>query len=118
MTAATPGLRSASAARRSGDDYQDLVAWCWALRAILPGSTVEHFGVEAPGAGNVDDVVLTKATPPHEYLQVKYAVDASSPVNTEWLIAPVGAGGRSLLQRFHGSWQELRKSGLSPSMQL
>src|SRR6266508_4519852 len=50
--------RSASGARLAGDDYQHLVAWCWTLRALLPGRAIAAIEVEAPDAGNVDDVVL------------------------------------------------------------
>lgn len=102
--------RGASGARIAGDDYQHLVAWCWTLRALLPGYQIAAIEVEAPDAGNVDDVVLVHQTPPHHYLQVKFAVDATSPVNTAWLTCPTRSGGPSLLQRFHASWQRLRAS--------
>jgi hypothetical protein len=110
--------RSASGARLGGDDYQHLVAWCWALRALLPGSEVRAVEVEAPDAGNVDDVVLWHETPPHHYLQTKYAVDATSPVNTQWLTRPSPSGGLSLLQRFHASWRRLRYGDVEPVLWL
>ena len=34
--------------------------------------------------GNVDDVVLYRRFPPHTYTQVKYTVDSSTPVNTDY----------------------------------
>lgn len=110
--------RSASGARLAGDDYQHLVAWCWALRALLPGSQVHAVEVEAPDAGNVDDVLLWHETPPHHYLQTKYAVDAARPVNTRWLTRPSPSGGPSLLQRFHASWRRLREGGVEPVLWL
>jgi hypothetical protein len=110
--------RSPSGARLAGDDYQHLVTWCWTLRALLPGSGVVEIEVEAPDAGNVDDVVLVRQTPPHDYLQAKYAVDAASPVNSNWLTRPSPSGGPSLLQRFHASWQRLRTNGAAPTMWL
>jgi hypothetical protein len=112
--------RSASGARLAGDDYQHLVAWCWALRALLPGGRIAAIEIEAPDAGNVDDVVLVHHAPPHHYLQVKFAVDATSPVSTAWLTRPAPSGGRSLLQRFHASWQRLRADagGIDPVMWL
>jgi SMODS-associated and fused to various effectors sensor domain len=112
--------RSASGARLAGDDYQHLVAWCWALRALLPGGRIAVIEIEAPDAGNVDDVVLMHQTPPHHYLQVKFAVDATSPVNTAWLTRPAPSGGPSLLQRFHASWLRLRANagGVDPVMWL
>jgi SMODS-associated and fused to various effectors sensor domain len=103
--------RSASGARIAGDDYQHLVAWCWTLRALLPGQRVVAIEVEAPDVGNVDDVVLVHQTPPHHYLQAKYAVDATRPVNSTWLTRPASSGGPSLLQRFHASWRRLRAAG-------
>jgi SMODS-associated and fused to various effectors sensor domain len=112
------GRRSPSAARLAGDDYQHLVAWSWALRALLPGSDVAAVEVEAPDTGNVDDVVLWQNTPPHQYLQAKYAVDARSPVNTGWLTRRSPSGGPSLLQRFHASWQRLRVDGPEPDLWL
>lgn len=99
--------RSRSGARILGDDYQHLVAWCWALRAILPNSLVETLAVEAIDAGAVDDVVLIKSVPPHEYLQVKGSVDASTPVSTAWLLEIQGRSGKSLLKRFYESWIHL-----------
>ncbi len=112
--------RSASGARLAGDDYQHLVAWCWTLRALLPGRAIAAIEVEAPDAGNVDDVVLEHQKPPHHYLQVKFAVDATSPVNTAWLTRPTPSDGPSLLQRFHASWQRLRADagGVEPVMWL
>jgi hypothetical protein len=112
------GRRSPSGARLAGDDYQHLVAWCWALRALLPGSDVAALEVEAHDTGNVDDVVLWQNSPPHQYLQAKYAVDARSPVNTGWLTRRSPSGGPSLLQRFHGSWQRLRVDGTEPDLWL
>jgi hypothetical protein len=112
------GGRSASGARLAGDDYQHLIAWSWALRALLPGGEVRALEVEAPDAGNVDDVVLWHDTPPHHYLQTKYAVDARSPINTRWLTQPSPSGGPSLLQRFHASWQRLRAGGVEPALWL
>jgi len=112
--------RSASGARIAGDDYQHLVAWGWTLRALLPGHQIAAIEFEAPDVGNVDDVVLVHQTPPHHYLQVKFAVDATSPVNTAWLTRPASSGGPSLLQRFHASWRRLRADalGVEPVMWL
>jgi hypothetical protein len=86
---------------------------------LLPGHQVTAVEVEAPNVGSVDDVVLIHQTPPHHYLQVKFAVDATSPVNTAWM-THASSGGRSLLQRFYASWQRLRgdAGGVEPVMWL
>jgi hypothetical protein len=85
------GMPRPTGVRIAGDRYQWLHAWRLCMRALneqrthnapSPGIAV---GVEADDAGNVDDVVYYRAAPPHDYAQVKYAVDASSPVNLEYL---------------------------------
>ncbi len=110
--------RAASGARIAGDQYQHLIAWCHALHALQPDSTAASLAVEAIDAAAVDDVVIRRHTPPHTYVQVKYAVDATTAVNTDYLLTPTRQGGTSLLQRFHTSWQTLRSNGREPDMQL
>lgn len=73
--------------------------------------------VEAPDAGNVDDVVVERRVTPSTYTQVKHGVDAATPVGTAWLTATPG-GRRSLLMRFHDSWRSLSSGGREPEMQL
>ncbi len=55
-------------------------------------------GVEVDGAGNLDDVVLHRSTPPHTDGQVEYTVDATSPVNGTYLLEPSKSGGPSILR--------------------
>lgn len=83
-------LPSPTGVRIAGDEYQWLHAWRACLQILHdqvngsgnPGASV---GVEEPGAGNGDDVVIHRAAPPHAYCQVKYTVDASTPVNLHYL---------------------------------
>jgi hypothetical protein len=109
--------RSASGAREAGDDYQHLVAWNRALRSLLPGRRMIAIELEAIGAGNVDDVVVRYDQPPHEFTQVRFAVDASTPLNSSYLLQTAAPGGTSMLQKFHASWRQLRGE-TEPRMQL
>src|SRR5262249_3132348 len=75
--------------------------------------------VEALSAGNVDDVVVRRTSGPDEYTQVKYSVDASNQVSSEWFTtrAP-GAGSKSPLERFMASWHLLKSNGKVPDLLL
>jgi hypothetical protein len=83
-------MPSPTGVRIAGDEYQWLHVWRACLQilhdrvngAVNPGASV---GVEEQGVGNGDDVVIHRATPPHSYCQVKYTVDASTPVNLDYL---------------------------------
>lgn len=110
--------RTRSAVRIAGDDYQHLVAWNEALEALRPGSDVTSITVEQPDAGNVDDVVLRRRTSPHRYIQVKHAVDATSPVGHEWLTTRPKPGASSLLEKFHRSWLLLTTDTNQPELLL
>lgn len=84
-------MPSATGVRIAGDRYQWLVAWRACLQLLhehatgRAGNRLVAVGVEARDAGNADDVVLYRSSPPHSYMQVKYAVDASSPLNLDYL---------------------------------
>jgi hypothetical protein len=110
---------SASGARIQGDDYQHLYAWWQALRLLTPGTDVTQIEVEALSAGNVDDVVVRRTSGPDEYTQVKYSVDASKPLSSEWFTTRgTGAGAKSPLERFIASWQQLKTKGTLPDLLL
>jgi hypothetical protein len=74
---------------------------------LLPGKRVLSVGLEALAVGNVDDVVVRYDQPPHEFTQIRYAVDAATPLNTEYLTTAAAPGGTSMLQKFHASWRLL-----------
>ncbi|MEV8266230.1 SAVED domain-containing protein [Microbacterium sp. NPDC076911] len=84
-------MPSATGVRIAGDDYQWLAVWRACLQLLhehevdYGGNRLISIGVEARGAGNADDVVLRRESPPHTFTQVKYAVDASSPLNIDYL---------------------------------
>jgi hypothetical protein len=84
-------MPSATGVRIAGDRYQWGHVWRLCLQllyeqrsrsAITP---IVAVGVEVSGAGNVDDVVAYREAPPHQYSQVKYAVDGRTPVSLEYL---------------------------------
>lgn len=107
--------RPASGVRIAGDDYQHLVTWNELLHALLPTSTATHITVEAPDAGNLDDIVVEHHIDETVYTQVKHAVDATTPVGHAYLLRS-GTGTnersrRSLLARFRDSWVDLRERG-------
>ena len=112
-------VTSASGARFQGDDYQHLYAWWQALRLLTPRTDVTRIEVEALSAGNVDDVVVRRTSGPDEYTQVKYSVDASRPVSSEWFTTRgPGAGSKSPLERFMASWHLLKSKGTAPDLLL
>jgi hypothetical protein len=112
------GPPSASGVRIAGDDYQHLLAWSGTLRALLPGSDVIAFELEAPGVGNVDDIVLRRAVRPSEYCQVKWTVDASTPVNAAYLLDPPAGSSTPPLARFLASYRRLRTDDAMPELYL
>lgn len=99
--------------RIAGDHYQWLHAWSGCLRMLAdadnpPLNPVVTVGVEVDEVGNLDDVVLVRQQPPHSYAQVKYAVDATTPMNTAFLTKPSPSGGPSVLQKIAKAWTGLR----------
>ncbi|MFG1626211.1 SAVED domain-containing protein [Kribbella sp. NPDC049227] len=67
-----------------------------------PGTGV---GVEADDAGNLDDVIYYRVAPPNDYAQVKYAVDARTPVNLEYLTS------NDLLKKLVTSHRHVARNG-------
>ncbi len=85
------GMPSASGVRIAGDDYQWLHAWRYCMEMLYETITghssnpVVAVGVEEPGVGNGDDVVLYRQHPPNTYVQVKYAVDHRTALGLDYL---------------------------------
>ncbi len=105
-----------TAVRITGDHYQWLHAWTGCLRMLHDAETradnpIVEVGVEVDRVGNVDDIVLFRLRPPHSWAQVKYAVDAASPIGTAWLTAPSPAGGASVLAKLVAAHAGLREAG-------
>ncbi|MET9904630.1 SAVED domain-containing protein [Streptomyces sp. NPDC006446] len=107
---------SSTGVRIAGDRYQWLVAWQGCVTAVRDAALhapnpVVAVGVEVDGVGNVDDVVLYRKTPPHTYMQVKYAADSSTPVNEDYLLKLSDQGGPSILRKLAQAWQQLTEDG-------
>lgn len=109
--------RSASGAREGGDDFQHLVAWNRILRALPEQRGLVSVEVEALGVGNVDDVVIRSSTVPHEFTQVRYGVDLTTPIDIDYLLTSKEKG-TSLLTKFRDSWRDLGGAGDRPRLQL
>jgi hypothetical protein len=107
---------SRTGVRVAGDMYQWLVAWQGCVtalqdRARQKTNPVVGVGVEVDDAGNLDDVVLYRTGAPDSYYQVKYAVDATTLVNTEYLLAPSRSNGPSILAKIAAAWRNLTVDG-------
>lgn len=107
---------SPTGVRIAGDRYQWLVAWNACLAVLRDAATGAQnpaisVGIEVDDAGNLDDVVIRRRRPPHSYAQVKYAVNSTTPVGTEYLTAPSKTGGPSILQKIADAWRKLAGQG-------
>ncbi|HEY3407081.1 MAG TPA: SAVED domain-containing protein [Propionicimonas sp.] len=111
-------MPSASGVRIAGDDYQWLHAWRSCLEALhenLTGNAANPLvavGVEEPGVGNGDDVVLHRTQPPNNYTQVKYAVDNRTAVNLDYLTTS------GILRKMHETYTRLTADGAPAEMRL
>ncbi len=115
-----PAGRARTASQISGYYYQHLVAWNEALNALRPSSGAIGVTVEHPEAGNVDDIVIHRRDGPDSFIQVKHAVDATTPVGHKWLTAKrtKSMTSLSLLQKLHRSWHDLAEQGDRPELRL
>ena len=71
--------RTRTATRRSGDDYQDLVAAKAMLSFLKHPSLFRWIKLEAREAGKLDDVVVSRADDTVEATQVKFSTDVLRP---------------------------------------
>jgi len=109
--------------RIAGDKYQWLIAWQRCISVLHDASVrvpnpIVSVGVEQDAVGNLDDVVLYRAAPPHTYAQVKYAVDSTTPVNSHYLLAPSSSGGPSILNKIAKAWRQLTAESASVDLAL
>lgn len=102
--------RTPTGARRSGDDYQDLVAASVLLRVLKYPSRYRWAKFEAREAGRLDDILVLRADGTIEALQVKYSTDAlghEDPWTWEKLLVQRGRRKRSLIQDWWKSVAQL-----------
>jgi hypothetical protein len=114
---------SPTGVRIAGDRYQWLHAWRACLEVLRDGTDpiasanpAIAVGVEANGAGNVDDVILYRQNPPHTYSQVKWAVNAKAPIGVDYLTETQTPNGSSLLAKFADAHARLSADGQRPKM--
>lgn len=113
-------VTTATGVRIAGDHYQWVIAWAACVEVIRDrdshmANPAIAVGVEVDDAGNLDDVVTYRCQAPHTFRQVKYAFDASTPVNQEYLTKPTAKNATSILRKLHLARLELlQKSGDAP----
>lgn len=102
--------RSTSGARFVGDDVQHMIVWYHALSSQVEDSEISQIQVEAVGAGNIDDLaVIRDGKLPDEYWQVKASVDATSPLDEDYLLTERYKNGDSILSKMYKSWLGLER---------
>ena len=111
------GRPSRSGVRRSGDEYQDLLVWGAAMRALQPHSDITQLEVEINGVGNVDDLVLRRPNLGDRYGQAKWATSTALNVDEEFLTEHTPKG-TSLLQKLAASYREIPNAGRPPTLEL
>jgi hypothetical protein len=107
-----------SGARYLGDDYQHLLTWLHAAKLVHRDPEIVRVELEKHGAGNLDDLVVHRATGAGEYHQVKFVRNPGrEPLAAGWF-TDKGSSKKSPLQRFHQSWKDLTVDGKPPFMVL
>ena len=107
-------------ARRSGDDYQDLVAAEAMLRILKHPSRYGWVKLEAKEAGKLDDVLVLRRDGIVEATQVKYSTDTLRP-NDPWTwdrFLKTSKTGPSLLQDWFNSVKQLDEAFVSTEPKL
>ena len=97
--------RTRTGARRSGDDYQDLVAAEALLHVLKHPSRYKWVKLEAREAGRLDDVLVLRTDRTVEATQVKFSTDALR-AGDQWTwdrLLEEPDGRSSLIQRWHES---------------
>jgi SMODS-associated and fused to various effectors sensor domain len=107
-------------ARLSGDDYQHLLSWRYALLLKRPSAQVERVTIEDNDAGSFDDITVEyePGTKPHAFYQVKYHVNHKHAYSTETLLHKKTDKSTSLLQKFHNTWKKLKQQYPYDSLEL
>lgn len=99
-------------ARRSGDDYQDIVALDIMVEMLEHSDRYQWIQVEADDFGALDDIVALRTDGSYDVKQVKFAVDSENdPVDWEYLLeqkkGKKGDSLPSLLKRWSSTLEDI-----------
>jgi len=100
-------VRRPHAARRLGDDYQDIVGAQYLLEMLEHPGEIKWVTFEADDAGALDDVLVARRDR-REFLQVKYAVKADQVWSIKDLTVSSRSGTAPLLKKWADGWQRVR----------
>jgi SMODS-associated and fused to various effectors sensor domain len=110
---------SPKGAALAGDEYQHAHTLVHAMELLKEDRGIVGIGIEVSAAGNVDDLVIRRATGPASYHQVKFVMSQNELLTYTWFIKTSAGGGASILKRFHDSFTALTgASGARPEMAL
>ncbi len=110
------------AARLGGDDYQARFFWYHAASLLLPNTSVHRVKLEDSEVAYLDDVTVHHFPPGRldrgvnalvDYYQVKFHVDHTDAYCADGLLDAsfIGSKTKSLLERFHHAYSNLKSSG-------
>ena len=103
-----------SGARRSGDDYQDIVALETIVDFLEHKDRYEYIFVEAPDKGSLDDIVCVRKDGSFELKQVKFSLHPDNPDDAwtwEKLIIK-REGEKSLIEKWSSSLEKISQQGI------
>lgn len=103
-------VRRPHAARRLGDDYQDIVGAQYLLKMLERPGEIQWVTFEADDAGALDDILVARQDR-REFLQVKYAVEPHQAWSIKDLAVSTESGKASLLRKWADSWVKIRAQG-------
>lgn len=108
---------AARAADLRGNEFQHARAWRYAVDSLTDPDIVS-VSVEDRDGGAFDDIVVRRVSAPNLYEQAKSSNYGNTIIDQEWLFTKRTEGGRSPLQHFFRTWQEVRERGESAQFNL
>jgi hypothetical protein len=103
----------------AGDEFQHAYTLTHAMDLLKEDRGIVGIGIEVSAAGNVDDLVIQRATGPASYHQVKFVMTQRELLTYTWFMQTPPGGGKSILMRFHESFITLTDThGARPEMAL
>lgn len=106
-------IHTRTGARRSGDDYQDIIALEVMTEMLVHPDRYQWLQVEADDFGALDDIVALRTEGSYEVKQVKFSVEPEDdPVDWEYLLAQRKGTNNSeipsLLQKWFSAYEKIR----------